>query len=287
MTSIICIGDFGSGQEIQYRVSQLIKYLNNRLPCELVLGLGDNIYPTGVKCVNDNNFIDKFEKPYSILPEHIKFYNCLGNHDYYGGKKSIKSQINYTQKSNRWVLPSNYYCFGKIVNGISCDFFVIDTNLYEVTDNQKEQKKQEKWIIEQLGKSKARWRIVYGHHPWKSCGVHGNCGDKLDEFYSNICKTNKVDIIINGHDHDQQHLYIPDIVNLVVSGTGGKTRYMPEVIRDLSAYKYVKLFSCSEAGCVELIPTQNNLLVNFHTIDGDMNHQLPHNFSITNKRISK
>ena len=75
MSSTICIGDFGSGQEIQYRVAQLIKYLNNRLPCELVLGLGDNIYPTGVKSVNDENFITKFEKPYSILPEHIKFYN--------------------------------------------------------------------------------------------------------------------------------------------------------------------------------------------------------------------
>ena len=93
MTSIICVGDFGTGEEDQYNVSKLIEYLDTKSLCNFVIGLGDNIYPGGVRSVKDSQFKTKFEEPYKNLPERIKFYNCLGNHDYMG---NTKSQIKYT-----------------------------------------------------------------------------------------------------------------------------------------------------------------------------------------------
>ena len=76
MTSILCIGNFGTGKKEQMKVAELLFKLCNG-DCKLILGLGNNIYPDGVVSVNDNQFLDKFEIPYSILPNNIKFYNII------------------------------------------------------------------------------------------------------------------------------------------------------------------------------------------------------------------
>ena len=75
MTSILCIGDFGTGNQGQYIVADLLKYLIKKHNCKFILGLGDNIYPNGVKSINDSQFLEKFEIPYSNLSNNIKFFN--------------------------------------------------------------------------------------------------------------------------------------------------------------------------------------------------------------------
>ena len=84
MASIVCVGDFGSGDKNQKKVAKLMEYLIKKYNTDLIIGLGDNIYPEGVKSINDDKFIKQFEEPYQNLPKHIKFYNILGNHYYYG-----------------------------------------------------------------------------------------------------------------------------------------------------------------------------------------------------------
>ena len=128
MNSILCVGDFGTGDAGQYEVARLIEYLINKKNTLLILGLGDNIYPDGVYSENDNQFIEKFEKPYENIPPHIKFYNVLGNHDYHI-KSSPRNQIKYSKINSQWVLPHNFYCFKKRINKIPVEFFAIDTNL--------------------------------------------------------------------------------------------------------------------------------------------------------------
>ena len=111
MNSILCVGDFGTGEPSQYKVSKLIEYLINKKNVLLILGLGDNIYPDGVHSENDNQFIEKFEKPYENIPPYIKFYNVLGNHDYHI-KSSPRSQINLV-KLIVSGFTHNFYCFRK------------------------------------------------------------------------------------------------------------------------------------------------------------------------------
>ena len=99
MSSVICLGDFGSGDEGQKKVADLMEYLIDKYGCKLILGLGNNIMPKGIKSVNDKQLIDKFESPYKNLISNpkIKFYNILGENDYFSNS-SVLSEIKYTKK---------------------------------------------------------------------------------------------------------------------------------------------------------------------------------------------
>ena len=219
MSSLLCLGNFGTGRKEQLAVSELMADLCDD-DCKLILGLGNNIYPNGVSSLDDKLFIEKFEIPYKVLPSNIKFYNILGNRDY-NLKRSPQVQINYTNKSFRWIMPHNFYCFIKRFSNTTVEFLAIDTNL----DRIKNRVTQEKWAINTLLESKARWRIVFGHHPWKSFGKdtgqlkESSC--RLDSLYQKLVDTGKVDLIISGHENSQQHIYIPGKPNMIISGVGG------------------------------------------------------------------
>ena len=235
--SIICIGDFGNGGPQQYNVANLINQVIKQKKTQFILGLGDNIYPFGVKSQNDSQFIDKFEKPYESLPDYINFYNVLGNHDYFG---NVQAQIEYQNLSKRWIMPNKYYYFEKILNDVRVEFYAIDTNLYSSKYLLEEAVEQESYLLNKLKESPDDncWRIIFGHHPWRSTGFHGHCNVLLESFLDKMHQTKKIDLYISGHDHDNQHISIPDKPHMLISGTGAKTRYIPKTYRDLKSYYY-------------------------------------------------
>lgn len=264
MTSLLCVGNFGTGKKEQYDVAKLMCDISS--DSKLILGLGNNIYPDGVHSVDDHLFLEKFEIPYKILPNNIKFYNILGNKDYHL-KKSPQSQINYTDKSFRWIMPHNFYCFAKRFDKVPVEFIAIDTNL----EKMKNRVSQEKWAINTLLESKARWRIVFGHHPWKSFGTNkaNHTSSKLDELYTKLVETNKVDLIISGHENSQQHIYIPGKPDMIISGVGGFTtndnlKYTPTLVSDSTILMAKELkFRSPELGCVKIDVTKKMLEINF------------------------
>lgn len=263
MTSILCIGNFGTGKKEQMKVAELLFKLCNG-DCKLILGLGNNIYPDGVVSVNDNQFLEKFEIPYSILPNNIKFYNILGNRDYHL-KSSPRSQINYhsSEKSFRWIMPHNFYCFTKMFNNVPVEFIGIDTNL----DRMKNKVSQEKWAVNTLLESRARWRILFGHHPWSSFGKGTKKESKceLNNLYEKLVETNKVDLIISGHENSQQHIYIPEKPNMIISGVAG---YNHNETHEEQVFLAKELkFRSIELGCVKITIKKNNLMVFFYNTD--------------------
>jgi tartrate-resistant acid phosphatase type 5 len=263
MTSILCIGNFGSGRKEQYEVAKLLCGLCQQYECKLILGLGNNIYPDGVRSVSDNQFLEKFEIPYETLPENIKFYNILGNKDYHL-KVSPRSQINYhhSGKSFRWIMPNNFYCFTKMFDNVPVEFIAIDTNL----DIMKNRVSQEKWAINTLLESRARWRILFGHHSWKSFGKNNEkkCSSKVNDLYKKLVDTTKVDLIISGHENSQQHIYIPEKPDMIISGVGGysHTEDSSNVSNVLLA-KELK-FRSLELGCVKIDVKRDMLHINFY-----------------------
>jgi hypothetical protein len=270
MTSILCIGNFGTGKTEQIDVAKLLCQLCCGEECKLILGLGNNIYPDGVSSINDNQFLEKFEIPYSILPNNIKFYNILGNRDYHL-KNSVRAQINYhnSEKSFRWIMPYNYYCFIKQFDGVPVEFIAIDTNL----EKMKNRVSQEKWAINTLLESRGRWRILFGHHPWKNFGVEGKekkGSSKLDDLYQKLVDTGKVDLIISGHENSQQHIYIPEKPDMIISGVGGYTH--KEDKQDKNAIFLAKelKFRSIEAGCVKIEVKRNELNVGFFNTKNDI-----------------
>ena len=131
MLEFYILGDMGSGGISQNLVADaLTENIGNKKT--FVCGLGDNIYETGCTNINDIQFLTKFEKPYVNIPDTVKFYMCIGNHDYGeyppGEKGNSIHQINYGKLSEKegkkWILPSNYYSFRKQNRDVIIDFFL-------------------------------------------------------------------------------------------------------------------------------------------------------------------
>ena len=119
MLDFYILGDMGSGENSQRLVSDSLKNHIGKKDT-FVCGLGDNIYEYGCTSINDKQFIEKFETPYENISDKIKFYMCLGNHDYgqyCHGKGNSIYQIKYGKRSEKqgkkWIMTHNYYTFSK------------------------------------------------------------------------------------------------------------------------------------------------------------------------------
>jgi len=219
--NIILLGDMGSGYTEQHKVSRLIEKLIKNSNKNMICGLGDNIYEDGCKTVNDIKFKTNFEDPYKNISDNNKFYMCLGNHDYHSNPKSqIQYGILSSKLGKKWVMPHNYYTYS--ANNI--DFFVIDTNIEHMTEQII--KKQYNKIKQYMDKSKNKWKIMYGHHPLRSIGGHGNALKKLGEMIKGLISYGNVDIYMSGHDHSKQLIKMNinnrDVYQ-IICGTGGKS----------------------------------------------------------------
>ena len=119
MIEFYIFGDMCSGNQSQSSVVDGLLKDNIHLKNTFICGLGDNIYENGCYSLNDNQFITKFELPYGKIKDSIKFYMCLGNHDYgyHNHTNNYIYQIQYginSQKENKkWYMPHNYYQFNK------------------------------------------------------------------------------------------------------------------------------------------------------------------------------
>lgn len=219
----ISIGDMGKGSRDQYEVGKLIKFLCDRYKVKFISGLGDNIYPSGCKDIKDIGFQEKFEKPYSIVSDSILWYMLLGNHDYgydYAKSKALldnsQSQIDYTQHSNKWYMPSKYYSFTRG----PMDFFYLDTNFDRLSED--DIQTQLTTMKQKLDSSKKRWKIVCGHHTWRSIAGHGNAEEPLEQFLNSLCKHTKPHLYMCGHDHCKSVIKKKGIT-LIISGNGGES----------------------------------------------------------------
>lgn len=248
----IAVGDTGTGKEGQYKVASAIRSVCEERGCDFAIGLGDNIYESGVESEDDQQWIDKFEKPYKNLD--FPFYMTLGNHDnsHFGGEgldnHKGEHQVAYHYRddrlSDKWQMPARYYRFGAPLNDQKplVDFFSLDSNpLAAISDFDYKywqlpyKKQQGEWIDAEMQKSTAPWKIAFAHHPYMSNGRHGNAGiydyvPGLGLVYKNFLEKHvcdRADVIIAGHDHDLQ--WLRPVQNCgktfhIVSGAGAKTR---------------------------------------------------------------
>ncbi|HKP61457.1 MAG TPA: metallophosphoesterase [Polyangiales bacterium] len=235
----VIVGDTGRGNPGQYAVALAMERVCAELGCQFAVAVGDNIYEYGPRSVVDPQFQTKFERPYARLA--FPFFMVLGNHDQSGlipgsgvHPEWGDFEVQYTRRSTKWMMPQRYYRFGvpfasptdfkaQVAQPI-IDFFALDTNhlapqnmpahewykpgyAYDLTQRQ--------WLREGLAASRASWKIVVGHHPYRNNGKHGDAGDylglglakgrALQEMYEQeVC--GKADLLLAGHDHSMQWL---------------------------------------------------------------------------------
>jgi tartrate-resistant acid phosphatase type 5 len=238
---ILVFGDSGTGDEIQFQVAKAMKDFCGREGCHLGLMLGDNMHPAGVASVNDPQFIEKFEKPYAALG--LPIFAILGEHDWgrKGNMYNWRAQIDYTQKSQYWRMPSDVYSL--TVGNVK--IMALNTNSFE--------------------ESRGRWNLVMGHKPIFSYGYHGNTDFMVADVLPLLC--GKVDLYLAAHEHKQQVLKAECGLPLLVSGSGGKLR--PEAETGPRA-----LFNLPEPGFAHLWVKKDELVVRILSDRGEVRYQL-------------
>ena len=208
---VLAFGDFGSGSMAQRELASDMLAYHRKNPFDLGITVGDNFYPSGLSSPLHPRWKSQWEDLYT--PLGIKFYAILGNHDT-RDSASPYAQVLRTKRSPSWRMPAPYYTF----SAGPVQFFAIDTNKGRLTHEQLA------WLQGELKKSTAAWKIVYGHHPFKSDGEHGDdrYTEKLRHVLLPILKAGAADVYLSGHDHDMQYLKPEGNLHVFISGGGGK-----------------------------------------------------------------
>ena len=193
------IGDTGSGTPKQRDVGDMMVQYHAIFPFDFVLMMGDNLY--GGEAPQD--FQKKFSEPYqALLTQKVKFYATLGNHD-------LPLQVNY---ENFNMNGKEYYKFKK--GNIA--FYSLNSNYMD--------KKQVKWLEDELSKETADWKICFFHHPpYSSAKKHGS-DPQLREIVEPIFLKYRVNVVLTGHDHVYERIKPQKGIFYFVSGAGGKLR---------------------------------------------------------------
>jgi 3',5'-cyclic AMP phosphodiesterase CpdA len=207
------IADTGSGNIHQYAVGRAIAKYHQQYPLDLVIMAGDNIYNRG-----EIEKIDSaFNLPYQELRRRgLKFYACLGNHDVRtdnGDRQVVYPEFN--------MQGQRYYTYTKGNDDVQ--FFVLETNALS-NPAAPDREAQLTWLDRELGDSKARWKIVYGHHNMYSAGVYG-INQVMVRDVTPILQKHQVRLWINGHDHNYQRSLPLSGTTYLVCGGGGATLY--------------------------------------------------------------
>ncbi len=179
-------------------------------PFDFGITLGDNYQDDGPHSPTDPRWVTYWEKHYVDLG--FPFYATTGNHDWNnpdGGTASIL----YASKSPAFRFPSPYYTF----TAGPVQFFSINTVLFSEA--------QKIWLDEELRKSTARWKVVYGHFQIYSA-VRGDNKSLIANLLP-ILKKHKVDMYVCGHEHLIQHMKPEDGVHFFVNGAAGGSNARP------------------------------------------------------------
>ncbi len=228
----LILGDPGEGGSIQRSVAAALLDCFARDGAAAVLLLGDNFLPRGVQSIVDPLWKERFENMYPAARIDVPFCAVLGNHDCLGVPDA---QIDYTRtllngKPTRWYLPKPGYwtrLFRSADGALTVRVVGLNTMaLIQSPENDIRVRQQLEWLEKTLAQSVAAgetWRVVTGHHPMYSSGMHG--WDKgLERLLAGRLQAGDVSLYLSGHDH---HFEIfPPVRGLaqVVAGGGGKPR---------------------------------------------------------------
>ncbi|WNH10961.1 metallophosphoesterase [Thalassobellus suaedae] len=155
---------------------------------QILLGLGDIIYPDGKSAFADAYLF----KPMESILKNIPFYPALGNHDWH-----VNPDINF---ATEWKLPNNEHYYSFDYN--NAHFIALDTRSGKMYD----QENQIEWFENDLKNAQGKydWIFVYFHHNGITCTYKPEYKAVVD-MYPLFAKYN-VDLVLNGHAHTYERL---------------------------------------------------------------------------------
>jgi hypothetical protein len=193
------IGDTGTGSKQQQQLADVMTRYKTAFPFEFVLMTGDNMYGGETPADFKRKFSDVYK---ALLDDRVLFYASLGNHD--------ESTQRFYEHFN--MKGEEYYRLKKR----DVAFYALNSNYME--------KRQLKWLEDELAKDESRWKIVFLHHPlYSSGGKHGSSSG-LREVVEPILLKHGVNVVFAGHDHFYERIKPQRGIYHFVSGAGGKLR---------------------------------------------------------------
>ncbi|WP_322615744.1 metallophosphoesterase [Pseudomonas sp. BIC9C] len=262
--SLIAVGDQGSGDLQQWRVGQAMERVAAREGrLDMVVFLGDNFYGKPLNGTHDYRWGTRFERVYwGHWLSHVPFYAVLGNHDY---PVSQKYEIEYGQQhrgSGRWQMPANFYVkdFGDVDGRPLVRMVFLDTSA------PRERLQQQIDLIDQAYQASGPapvWRIAASHHPVRNQGEHGEESDLVTRLLP-VLQRNHVDLLLSGHDHNQQLLLRAGEPAWVISGAGGQKLDVLQTPTPNST------FTASRAGFAKLDLSATQLKLGYYNDRGDL-----------------
>jgi 3',5'-cyclic AMP phosphodiesterase CpdA len=170
--AFVVLGDPGDRGATQYRLAQQLIQEFRQQPFGCLVVLGDNVYEYGEPV----HFDAALGHPYRFFREqHIPVYAVLGNHDVQTARGVWQLQY--------WGGLPRYYQFTLAQGEVA--ILALDTTLllpgtydcYTAPDAcawaQRQASHQLRWLAQALRTSSAPLKIVVGHYPLYSSGLHG------------------------------------------------------------------------------------------------------------------
>ncbi len=234
------IGDYGTGTAKERAIAgamwrEFERRASSDSPVRFVLTVGDNIYAdvnlgyfASHSGAEDRDWDGKFFGPFRDLIRQIPFYPTPGNHDGNSSEKAGDLPVyldNFFFPGNK---PARWYEFSY---GGLADFFALDS-----TDNTASGHpapayapggEESTWLAEALGRSKARWKIPYFHHPPFNAGPGHGAGYGNLRHWVELFQKSGVKVVFNGHEHNFQFGELSDAtggIRYFISGAGGELR---------------------------------------------------------------
>ncbi len=195
----LAIGDTGTGGRQQKELAEVMFEYRKIFPYEFVIMVGDNMYG-GEK---PEDFKKKFEDVYRpLLDQGVKFYASLGNHD--------ESTQRFYKLFN--MNGNEYYRF----NQGDISFYALNSNYMD--------KRQIKWINDEMGSDASEWKIAFLHHPPYSSGKKHGSSSGIRKVTEPLFLKYGVDVVFTGHEHFYERLKPQNDIFYFITGAGGKLR---------------------------------------------------------------
>ena len=205
-----------NGYYDQKPIAELMGEMAEEIGPEFVLAAGDVHHFEGVRSVNDPLWMTNYELIYAHPELMIHWYPILGNHEYRGNTQAV---IDYSTVSRRWEMPGRYYTKTFEDEGTTLRVVWIDTTpLIDKYRNEQDKypdaclqniEAQLQWLDATLAAAKEDWVIVVGHHPvYADTPKEESERADMQKRVDSILRKHRVDMYINGHIHNFQHIRV-------------------------------------------------------------------------------
>lgn len=232
--NVYVANDLGrNGYYDQKPIAELMGVMAEEVGPEFVIAAGDIHHFEGVRSVDDPLWMTNYELIYSHPELMIDWFPILGNHEYRGNTQAV---LDYTRVSRRWTMPARYYTKAFEDDGITLRVVWLDTSPL-IDKYRSENDKypdaclqdidaQLQWLEAVLASAKENWVVVVGHHPIYA-ETSKDDSERLDmqKRVDTILRKYHVDMYINGHIHNFQHVRVKGSdIDYVTNSSGSLAR---------------------------------------------------------------